>query len=80
VAESFGRWANLRVVLVALFGLTAGQGVVWYTGQFYALLFLQDALRVPADLAYGLVAVALVLGTPSSSCSARCRTGSGASG
>jgi MFS family permease len=52
------------VVLVALFGLTAGQGVVWYTGQFYALLFLQDALRVPADLAYGLVAVALVLGTP----------------
>jgi MFS family permease len=64
VAESFGRWANLRVVLVALFGLTAGQGVVWYTGQFYALFFLQDALRVPADLAYGLVAVALVLGTP----------------
>ncbi len=64
VAESFGRWANLRVVLVALFGLTAGQGVVWYTGQFYALLFLQDALRVPAGLAFGLVACALVLGTP----------------
>jgi MFS family permease len=64
IAESFGRWRNLRVVLVAIFGLTAGQAVVWYTGQFYALLFLQDALRVPADLAYGLVAVALVLGTP----------------
>ncbi len=64
LTESFARWGNLRVVLVALFGLTAGQGVVWYTGQFYALLFLQDALRVPADLAYGLVAVALLLGTP----------------
>jgi MFS family permease len=80
VAESFGRWANLRVVLVALFGLTAGQGVVWYTGQFYALFFLQDALRVPADLAYGLVRWPWCWARRSSSCSARCRTGWGASG
>ena len=64
VAESLGRWANLRVVLAALFGLTAGQGVVWYTGQFYALLFLQDALRVPEQLAYQLVGTALLCGLP----------------
>jgi MFS family permease len=64
VSESFARWANLRVVLLALFGLTAGQGVVWYTGQFYALLFLQNTLKVPYDLAYALVAGGLLIGTP----------------
>jgi MFS family permease len=64
LAESFTRWRNLRVVLLALFGLTAGQGVVWYTGQFYALLFLQNTLKVPSDTAYALVAAALLLGTP----------------
>ena len=64
LAESFMRWRNLRVVLVALFGLTAGQGVVWYTGQFYALLFLQNTLKVPYQTAYLLVAVALLIGTP----------------
>jgi len=62
--ESFGNARNLRYVLVALFGATAGQGVVWYTGQFYALTFLQKPLNLDWRLAYGLVAAALFLGTP----------------
>ena len=51
-------------MLLALFGATAGQGVVWYTGQFYALTFLQKPLKLDWTLAYVLVAVALALGTP----------------
>ncbi len=62
--ESFGNRTNLRYVLVALFGATAGQGVVWYTGQFYALTFLQKPLNLDWRLAYLLVAAALALGTP----------------
>ncbi len=62
--ESFGNPRNLRFVLLALFGATAGQGVVWYTGQFYALTFLQKPLNLDWRLAYALVAVALALGTP----------------
>src|SRR5262245_685012 len=62
--ESFGNPRNRRLVLIALFGATAGQGVVWYTGQFYALTFLQKPLNLDWRLAYGLVAAALVLGTP----------------
>ena len=62
--ESFGNPTNLRYVLLALFGATAGQGVVWYTGQFYALTFLQKPLNLDWRLAYALVAAALVLGTP----------------
>ncbi len=62
--ESFGNRRNLKYVLVALFGATAGQGVVWYTGQFYALTFLQKPLNLDWRLAYPLVAAALVLGTP----------------
>jgi MFS family permease len=62
--ESFARWPNLRLVLLALLGLTAGQGVVWYTGQFYALFFLQNTLKVPYQTAYTLVAAALLIGTP----------------
>jgi MFS family permease len=62
--ESFGNPRNLRYVLLALFGATAGQGVVWYTGQFYALTFLQKPLNLDWRLAYGLVAVALAIGTP----------------
>ncbi|HVU52549.1 MAG TPA: MFS transporter [Polyangia bacterium] len=62
--ESFGNPRNLRYVLLALFGATAGQGVVWYTGQFYALTFLQKPLNLDWRLAYALVAVALALGTP----------------
>jgi MFS family permease len=62
--ESFGNRRNLKYVLLALFGATAGQGVVWYTGQFYALTFLQKPLNLDWKLAYGLVACALALGTP----------------
>jgi predicted MFS family arabinose efflux permease len=64
LAEAFGRWANLRVVLLALVGLTAGQAVVWYTGQFYALFFLERVLKVDGALTNTLVAVALALGAP----------------
>ena len=56
--------ATCSYVLLALFGATAGQGVVWYTGQFYALTFLQKPLNLDWQLAYALVAVALALGTP----------------
>jgi MFS family permease len=62
--ESFTNPVNLRYVLIALFGATAGQGVVWYTGQFYALTFLQAALKVNWKTAYILVSIALVLTTP----------------
>ncbi|MBK7117400.1 MAG: MFS transporter, partial [Proteobacteria bacterium] len=62
--ESFARWSNLKIVLIALFGLTAGQAVVWYTGQFYALFFLTQALKIDAAQANLLIAVALILGTP----------------
>ncbi|MEO6603242.1 MAG: MFS transporter [Polyangiaceae bacterium] len=62
--ESFGEWKNLKIVLLALFGLTAGQAVVWYTGQFYALYFLQTFLKVDGPTANVLIAVSLVLGTP----------------
>ncbi|HYC54915.1 MAG TPA: MFS transporter [Candidatus Binatia bacterium] len=62
--ESFANWANLRIVILALIGLTAGQAVVWYTGQFYALFFLTQALKVDGPTANVLVAVSLILGTP----------------
>ncbi len=62
--ESFGQWANMKVVLIALFGLTAGQAVVWYTGQFYALFFLTQALKIDATQANILIALGLIIGTP----------------
>jgi MFS family permease len=62
LTDSFARWGNLRFVLIALFGATAGQGVVWYAGQFYALYFLTATLKVDFITAYTLVAIALVLG------------------
>jgi MFS family permease len=62
--ESFGEWKNLRIVILALLGLTAGQAVVWYTGQFYALYFLQTFLKVDGPTANVLIAVSLMLGTP----------------
>ncbi|QEI08109.1 MHS family MFS transporter [Pigmentiphaga aceris] len=62
--ESFGQWGNLKLVLLALFGLTAGQAVVWYTGQFYALFFLTQTLKVEATTANIYIAIALLLGTP----------------
>ena len=64
LTESFVHAKNRRLVLIALFGATAGQGVVWYTGQFYALTFLQKPLNLHWTLAYTVVATALVLGTP----------------
>ena len=64
IAESFGQWKNLKVVLLALLGLTAGQAVVWYTGQFYALFFLTQTLKVDANTANIMIAVALLIGTP----------------
>ena len=64
LAESFGQWKNLRVVLIALFGLTAGQAVVWYTGQFYALFFLTQQLKVDAVSASLMMAAALLIGAP----------------
>lgn len=62
--ESFGQWKNLKLVLLALFGATAGQGVVWYAGQFWALFFLTITLKVPFLTAYALIAISLLLGTP----------------
>ena len=64
IKESFGEWGNLKIVLLALFGLTAGQAVVWYTGQFYALFFLTQTLKVEPNAANILIAIALLIGTP----------------
>jgi MFS family permease len=61
--ESFTKWPNLKLVLIALFGATAGQGVVWYTGQFYALFFLTGTLKIEWKIAYTVLAVSLALGT-----------------
>jgi MFS family permease len=61
--ESFGHWPNLKIVILALFGAAAGQGVVWYTGQFYALFFLTGTLKIQWKTAYLIIAVALILGT-----------------
>ncbi|MFN8695195.1 MAG: MFS transporter [Burkholderiales bacterium] len=64
IAESFGQWGNLKIVILALVGLTAGQAVVWYTGQFYALFFLEKMLRVEPATANIMIAVSLIIGTP----------------
>jgi MFS family permease len=62
--EAFTRWDNLKRVLISLFGATAGQGVVWYTGQFYALFYLQTILKVNTTSANYIVATALLMGMP----------------
>jgi MFS family permease len=64
LAEAFGRWSNLRIVLIALLGAVMGQAVVWYTGQFYALFFLERILRVDGATTNILTAIALALATP----------------
>jgi MFS family permease len=64
LTDSFLRYPNNKFVLLALLGATAGQGVVWYTGQFYALFFLTITLRVDGQTAYTLIAISLLLGTP----------------
>ncbi len=62
--DAFTKWANLKQVLISLFGATAGQGVVWYTGQFYALFYMQTVLKVNVKTANIVVAVALLIGMP----------------
>jgi len=64
LSEAFGQWKNLKLVILALVGLTAGQAVVWYTGQFYALFFLTQTLKVDGPTANILIAAALLIGTP----------------
>jgi len=62
--DAFTQWHNLKLVLISLFGATAGQGVVWYTGQFYALFYLQAVLKVNTTSSNYIVATALLLGMP----------------
>jgi MFS-type transporter involved in bile tolerance (Atg22 family) len=64
LTESLGQWRNLKIVLLALFGLTAGQAVVWYCGQFYALFFLTTIAKVDVTTANLYIAAALLIGTP----------------
>jgi len=64
LSESFGQWKNLKIVILALVGLTAGQAVVWYSGQFYALFFLTQSLKVDGATANLFVAASLIIGTP----------------
>ena len=64
IRESFNTWPKWKLVLSVLFGVTAGQAVTYYTSHFYALFFLQTVLKVPAATAYGIVAVAVLIGTP----------------
>jgi MFS family permease len=64
LSESFAQWANAKIVILALVGLTMGQAVVWYTGQFYTQFFLTGSLQVDAATTYVLVALSLLIGTP----------------
>ena len=64
LTDAFTKWSNLKLVLISLFGATAGQGVVWYTGQFYALFYMQTILKVNPKTANIVVAIALLLGMP----------------
>ena len=63
LTEAFGQWKNAKIALLALFGLVMGQGVVWYTGQFYALFFLQSILKIDGYTANLLTAYSLAIGT-----------------
>lgn len=64
LSEAFGRWDNVKIGLIALFGAAAGQAVVWYTGQFYALFFLTQTLKIDGTTANLVMALALLVGTP----------------
>ncbi len=64
IKESFGKPENLKLVLIALFGAAAGQGVVWYTGQFYAMTFIEKTCLIEFEQTRNIVAVALLIGTP----------------
>jgi MFS family permease len=63
ISEAFGQWKNAKVAILALLGAVAGQAVVWYSGQFYALFFLQNVLKVDPQAANIMVAIALAIGT-----------------
>ena len=63
LSEAFGQWKNAKIAIFALLGLTAGQAVVWYTGQFYALFFLQNVLKVDGQSVNIMIAISLALGT-----------------
>src|SRR5947207_15953836 len=62
--EAFTQWPNFRLFLVSLLGATAGQGVVWYTGQYYALFYLQSILKVSLRTGFVIVALAMLFGMP----------------
>jgi hypothetical protein len=64
LSEAFGQWSNLKIAILALLGATAGEAVVWYGGQFYALFFLTQTLKVPGVTAQIMIAIALLIGTP----------------
>jgi MFS family permease len=63
ISEAFGQWKNAKIALLALFGAVAGQAVVWYSGQFYALFFLQNVLKIDLQDANIMVAISLAIGT-----------------
>ncbi|MBN9548743.1 MAG: MFS transporter, partial [Alphaproteobacteria bacterium] len=63
LSEAFGQWKNAKIALIALFGLTAGQAVVWYNGQFYALFFLTNVLKVDSQSVNIMIAIALAIGS-----------------
>src|SRR6202166_924691 len=64
LTEAFGQWSNAKIAILALLGATAGEAVVWYGGQFYALFFLTQTIKVPAVTAQIMIVIALALGTP----------------
>src|SRR3569832_277655 len=64
LSEAFGEWNNAKIAILALFGATAGEAVVWYGGQFYALFFLTQTLKVPGVSAQIMIAIALLIATP----------------
>jgi MFS family permease len=64
LSEAFGQWSNAKIAILALFGATAGEAVVWYGGQFYALFFLTQTLKVPGVTAQIMIAIGLIIGTP----------------
>ena len=63
LSEAFGQWKNAKIALIALLGLTAGQAVVWYAGQFYSLFFLQNVLKVDGQSVNIMIAIALLIGS-----------------
>ncbi|MCZ0734375.1 MFS transporter [Phreatobacter sp. AB_2022a] len=65
IADTFGRWSSLRLILIALFGVTAGMGASYFTGQFYVMIFMQQVVKIDLQTSYLLMAVGLLIGAPS---------------